>query len=196
MRKKGVWFFDGVPVSQVLSKRQPGCESFADTPESEAKRKAADQRAVAAAAAAASAKAAIQKQAQAQMALEESTRAVGYWKDGAGLMWAGKDDGTVRRNSLVGSGLSWNDAQSYCRNLSLGGYSGWRLPTIGELESVYDSSAPKHIKGGIILLGSYVWSSSSTASGEIWNFYFGAGSRYANDVGGGNVSGALCVRRP
>ena len=33
--------------------------------------------------------------------------------------------------------LDWNDAVTYCKNLSLAG-GGWRLPTIGELESMLD----------------------------------------------------------
>ncbi len=37
-----------------------------------------------------------------------------------GLMWAGKDNG---------SNLTWSEAQTYCGDLRLAGYSKWRLPT-------------------------------------------------------------------
>lgn len=35
---------------------------------------------------------------------------------------------------------SWNDAVSTCQGLNLGGVYGWRLPTVGELESIVDDS--------------------------------------------------------
>ena len=50
--------------------------------------------------------------------------------DNTGLMWQKEDDDT-RRN--------WEAAISYCEdNLSLGGYTDWRLPNIKELESITD----------------------------------------------------------
>ncbi|NPA66248.1 MAG: DUF1566 domain-containing protein, partial [Epsilonproteobacteria bacterium] len=33
---------------------------------------------------------------------------------------------------------SWDDAKTYCANLTLGGYSDWRLPNIVEVESIVD----------------------------------------------------------
>lgn len=44
-----------------------------------------------------------------------------------GLVWTA---GTSRDS------LTWQQAQSYCRNLSLGGLDDWRLPTRAELESI------------------------------------------------------------
>lgn len=49
---------------------------------------------------------------------------------GTGLMWQKKDDNHKR---------TWEDAISYCKGLSLGGYSDWRLPNIGELKSIIDT---------------------------------------------------------
>jgi hypothetical protein len=34
----------------------------------------------------------------------------------------------------------WNQANAYCANLVLGGHDDWRLPTINELASIFDSS--------------------------------------------------------
>lgn len=34
----------------------------------------------------------------------------------------------------------WSDAASYCQNLTLGGSTGWRLPTLGELQTLVDDS--------------------------------------------------------
>jgi hypothetical protein len=46
---------------------------------------------------------------------------------GTGLMWQKEDDNTKRK---------WKDAIKYCKGLSLGGYTDWRLPYIGEFISI------------------------------------------------------------
>ena len=45
------------------------------------------------------------------------------WQDNA-------DTASVRKN--------WNDAKTYCEDLTLGGYSDWRLPSVDELVSIID----------------------------------------------------------
>jgi len=55
-----------------------------------------------------------------------------------GLMWEVKtDDGGARDKDNV---CSWYEALSYCENLSLAGYTDWRLPNIKELQSIVDYS--------------------------------------------------------
>ena len=49
-----------------------------------------------------------------------------------GLMWAAKDNGIP---------INWPDALSYCQNYSGGGHTDWRMPTLAELESLYDPAA-------------------------------------------------------
>ena len=46
-----------------------------------------------------------------------------------GLMWAAKDNGIP---------INWPNALSYCHNYSGGGHSDWRMPTLAELESLYN----------------------------------------------------------
>ena len=48
-----------------------------------------------------------------------------------GLMWQKSDDGIAR---------DWQTALSYSENLSLAGYSDWRLPSAKELQSIVDYS--------------------------------------------------------
>jgi hypothetical protein len=47
-----------------------------------------------------------------------------------GLMWAANDNGIP---------INWPDAFSYCQNYSGGGHTDWRMPTVAELASLYDS---------------------------------------------------------
>lgn len=37
----------------------------------------------------------------------------------------------------ISSGANWDDAKDLCENSTVGGYSDWRVPTRGELESLY-----------------------------------------------------------
>src|ERR1700761_8028491 len=61
------------------------------------------------------------------------TQARGYWIDpSTRLMWAGKDNG---------KDLTWKKAVKYCHNLRLAGDSDWRLPSLRELEGIYDKGA-------------------------------------------------------
>lgn len=68
----------------------------------------------------------------------------------SGLMWQREDDGIER---------SYRDANSYCENLSLDGFDGWRLPTIGELATIFNSaSATKHASAFINAKAERYWS--------------------------------------
>jgi hypothetical protein len=119
---------------------------------------------------------------------------VGGWTDPAtGLMWTKQDNG---------SDVNWNQANAYCANMRLGGYTDWRLPTIDELQDIYDPSVDVtvegivHVKGKIRLSAKWEWSSSLKNAGEAWFFYFvggGRGSNLINDHSYGNH--ALCVHR-
>ena len=135
------------------------------------------------------------------------TQVPGYWVDpSTGLMWAGKDNG---------KDVDWHRAMNYCRDLRLAGYSSWRLPTIDELEGIYEryttdpgqAATDDHrsfvfgfrVKGKVTLTG-FSWSSTRGADGR------GRPSgtayradplhgRFADDLGYKANLRALCVRR-
>lgn len=95
------------------------------------------------------------------------------WTDPAtGLMWTRKDND---------SDVDWNQANDYCSNLQLAGNKDWRLPTIEELQGIYDASASSrqllvmgttsvHVKGNLKITGDWDWSSShGYAPAEPWH---------------------------
>jgi Protein of unknown function (DUF1566) len=120
------------------------------------------------------------------------------WTDSStGLMWAGKDNG---------SDVTWQEAGNYCQNLTLGGHSGWRLPTIDELQGIYDPSidvpgrmgsvtVSHHVRGSLNLSG-WQWSSSpGDASGAARMHDFSTGYRLSFRLALRHGGRALCVRR-
>ena len=79
-----------------------------------------------------------------------------------GLMWADHDNG---------SNINWPNAKSYCEGYSGGGKSGWREPTMDELQQLYNSGAYGNV---IKRTGVYVWSSERHGS-LFGSFAFDAG---------------------
>ncbi len=119
------------------------------------------------------------------------TDAEGTWKDDAtGLTWTRKDSG---------SDLSWNQARDYCSSLRTGGFSDWRLPTVDELEALYDPkvSKPFKLKEPVELGGPCVLSETKNSSGDVWSFCFTYGGRSLGPATGhGSQGRTLCVRHP
>ena len=112
----------------------------------------------------------------------------GVWKDGdTGLTWAGKDNGMP---------ITPGEGASYCDSLKTGGID-WRLPTIDEVESVYDAKEKNkkyRIKGTIELSEACVLTSSTNRGGDTFTFCFNSGSRNIGGGGGcGTTALALCV---
>jgi hypothetical protein len=97
-----------------------------------------------------------------------------------------------------GSIDNWADAQTYCQNLNLGGYSsGWRLPTLIELESVVNDSVYNPAIDTTAFPGTpsyWFWSSSpyayATSGAWVVNFVFGYTLTYDTS----NTYRVRCVR--
>jgi serine/threonine protein kinase len=115
------------------------------------------------------------------------------WTDPAtGLMWAKENN-----NSW---GQTWQQASDYCRSLQLAGHTDWRLPTIDELQRIYDPNVNAngaHVKGNLQLTLSYSeWSSTQgDTSGEALIFDFRNGWRTSYQLEIRYANHTLCVRR-
>ncbi|MFN2267144.1 MAG: DUF1566 domain-containing protein, partial [Desulfonatronovibrio sp.] len=78
--------------------------------------------------------------------------------------------------------MTWDYAMSYASGLSLGGHSGWRLPTKDELFRLDDSPC----KSMMEVVSSYYWSSTARAgyASYAWRVNFGYGyPRYFHKSG-------------
>jgi hypothetical protein len=104
-------------------------------------------------------------------------------------MWAAADNG---------SGVSLSQAKRYCSDATLGGFKDWKLPSIDELQQIFDGSANqngRHVKGWIKLTG-WEWSSTpGEQEGEGLALDFGDGARASVAAGDSGLNHALCVRR-
>jgi hypothetical protein len=114
-----------------------------------------------------------------------------------GLIWQQEDDDRER---------SWDEVCLYCDNLSLAGYSDWRLPSVMELMSIvnygtYEPAIDTTYFPDIETWANY-WSSTSNANNSSYAcyVYFSYGqvgsndkssTRYVRCVRGGQTAGAL-----
>ena len=111
------------------------------------------------------------------------------------LLWTSRD---------FGQGLSWRDADMYCRGLSNRmGSAGWRLPSIDELESLFDSAMGHacgkamvcRIDPAIHLSTPYQWSATAPSRDRRFYFDFSQGSQLSPLIRPSLSRGTLCVRR-
>ncbi len=88
-----------------------------------------------------------------------------------GLMWADKDNG---------KGINWHNAKRYCRRYKGGGYNDWRMPTIDELENIYEKIKKNrngyHITPLIGISSGGIWA-SETRGPEGSYYHFGSGKQ-------------------
>ena len=101
------------------------------------------------------------------------------------LMWAGSDAGV--------ESLYHSNATSYCEGYRGGGHTDWRMPTLDELETLYNKKLSNehgyHITKFINVGTDYIWADHSSWGGPaVFNFKLGSpavGGHY--DAGKGNV---------
>ena len=82
-------------------------------------------------------------------------------------------------NNITTASSSWQDAITYCGNLSMGGYEDWRLPTVKELNNIYNKSSYKPALDSIFTFDNYYyWSINSVAydSNSAWIIYSESGN--------------------
>ncbi|MCP4629304.1 MAG: DUF1566 domain-containing protein [bacterium] len=86
-----------------------------------------------------------------------------------GLLWAAKDDG---------KGMNEQNAKVYFENYRAGGYADWRMPTVDELEAIYDQHIQNkqgfHATRLIDISGEWVWCSEVPESVTSFNFKDGS----------------------
>jgi hypothetical protein len=135
------------------------------------------------------------------------TKPMGVWTDRAThLMWTNRD---------IDVDQDWGMAQELCESLRWKGRADWRLPTINELEGIFDIEVPArplvfegrhfdyYIKGGIILTGRE-WSSTLARMNQdrpgplppagALTFNFTVGEQVAFPLSDDQGNRALCVR--
>ena len=103
-------------------------------------------------------------------------------------------DGLSNSNSIVGQAGHTSSAAKLCLDLVSGGQSDWYLPSIQELNMLWNNyytvtRALSQISGATQLSNSAYWSSSEDDGNYAWVFYF-----YSGDAGGGNKFKTDCVR--
>jgi uncharacterized protein (TIGR02611 family) len=67
--------------------------------------------------------------------------------------------------------MNWIDAQSYSSKPQFS-RSGWRLPTLSELRSLYDESFEGHVDPGFRIDRNWVWALDSQSESDAWFFSF------------------------
>ncbi len=100
-----------------------------------------------------------------------------------------KETGLVWEQSPSTTEMHWEDAQTYCNELTTGGRQGWGLPTIQELSSLVDPTQenPSLPSGHPFsnVQSSFYWSATTFASdtSSAWGVVFDYGYMAVGDKG-------------
>jgi hypothetical protein len=107
--------------------------------------------------------------------------------------------GLIWQKALGMTEVSFADAQTYCANLTLGGSSAWRAPSIKELQTLGNDETtdfPAHEQKAFEAVGNDFWIWSSTpfvgAADEAWRVDFRECS--AEHMIASNLHAVRCVR--
>ena len=84
--------------------------------------------------------------------------------------------------------MTWNDSMQYAKDLDLGGFTDWRLPTMEELRGIYRAKQALGIPADY----HWYWSGSEAGASNAWVVSFSSGSVYSN--GKSNTTYVRCVR--
>jgi hypothetical protein len=140
---------------------------------------------------------AAEKKRREQAEAEAARSQPSYLEDAGGGVLRQPSRGLEWTQSDNGYDIDWDSARSYCA--SKGG--GWRLPTVAELQSLYDRSLAGVGCGGgtcyvsplFRLTNIWFWSNEPNGSSEAWYVTLGYGARNSNPRSV-VILRALCVR--
>jgi hypothetical protein len=123
-------------------------------------------------------------------------------------------DGLIWAIGTNGENVGWDDAATYCETLAVDGLEDWRLPTLAELETLYEPTAEERgrIESPLVVADCCVWSATSLAevgaedkgvlpgplndtADYYWGFLFSSGTRYYSLRRFADGE-ALCVTEP
>lgn len=85
----------------------------------------------------------------------------------------------------ISSGANWSTAKSLCENSTVGGYSDWRLPTQGELQSLYSYAVS--VNWNVNSVGNFYHNSSAgsciywSSTGNYYSIDMSTGTAYGSD---------------
>lgn len=80
--------------------------------------------------------------------------------------------GLIAAPSDFSNTYTWDDAKAQCDNLEIGGYMGWFLPNMNQLNKLY---LQKSVVGGFA--GILYWSSTEGGAGIAWGKFFDNGAQ-------------------
>jgi len=103
-----------------------------------------------------------------------------------GLMWAATDNG---------EDITWEQAKFYCEKFTGGNHTDWRLPTLAELDTIFDQNSASRFKTfkAITLTGCCPWTSDSRRN-RARTIFFMTGEINTFDQGTSSSMRALPVR--
>ena len=105
---------------------------------------------------------------------------------------------TWTTDTEIAGAVDWAEANAYCEGLNVSGLS-FRLPTIGELQSIADPDDPDPFDRKILRIfhdgvdSNWIWSSDEDGAGAAFAFDFESLSKISLGRNFAEGAGALCV---